>query len=134
MDLNFRMNIYIYIDTTTTMPQSLKFVVGYGSYQLGLATIWKYASKFQVITLFLCKLLFFCIEFPYNTFLGHKITHCQKVLCVFMNFRTTFYDLFVHHLQNFLVDIKGLDWHFCLCLHLKEELEETFQSLRCVKV
>ena len=24
-----------------------------------------------------------------------------------MNFRTTFYDLFVHHSQNFLVDIKG---------------------------
>ena len=50
---------------------------------------------------------FFAFEFLYNTFLGLKSTHCQKVLCVFMNFRITLYDLFVCHLQNFLVDIKG---------------------------
>ena len=50
---------------------------------------------------------FFALNFFIIPFLDLKSTHCQKVLCVFMNFRITLYDLFVCHLQNFLVDIKG---------------------------
>ena len=73
MDLNFRMNIYIYIYIYRHNNNNALVPKICGRVWILLARFGHNLEVcFQVNTLSLCKLLVFCIEFLYNTFLGLK--------------------------------------------------------------